>query len=105
VAGYLYGIAAECAIKAMMLAAGIKPLAPTERRVDPFYLHYPQLQSALRDRLQGRVSSPLTKVVNNNAFLENWTTDMRYAAGKDVKKKWVEQWRKQARDTVNSIGT
>jgi hypothetical protein len=27
VAGYLYGIAAECAFKAMMLEAGLRPLA------------------------------------------------------------------------------
>ncbi|HRF13420.1 MAG: hypothetical protein AW09_002790 [Candidatus Accumulibacter phosphatis] len=34
VAGYLYGIAAECALKAMMLEAGMRP--SETRRDDPF---------------------------------------------------------------------
>jgi hypothetical protein len=105
VAGYLYGIAAECAVKAMMLQAGIKPLAATHRREDPFFLHYPQLQSALRDRLRGRVSTPLLQVVNNKEFLDHWTTDMRYAPSKEVKASWVTKWQAQARQTVDSIGT
>src|SRR5271165_4857767 len=36
VAGYLYGIAAECAIKAMMIDAGLRPSAGSPRREDPF---------------------------------------------------------------------
>lgn len=105
VAGYLYGIAAECAVKAMMLEAGIRPLDAVNRREDPFFLHYPQLQSALRDRLKGRVSTPLLHVVNHKAFLDHWNTDMRYAPGKEVKPSWVVKWQAQARLTVDSIGT
>jgi hypothetical protein len=105
VAGYLYGIAAECAIKAMMLQAGISQLSPTKRREDPYYLHYPQLPSALRDRLKGRVSTPLLHIVNNVNFLEKWSTDMRYANGKEIKMAWVVQWGIQAKQAVNLMGT
>ena len=45
VAGYLYGIAAECAIKAMMIDAGYRPLI--DRRNDLFFLHFPELRTAL----------------------------------------------------------
>lgn len=105
VAGYLYGIATECAVKAMMLQAGIKPLPAAQKRDDPFFQHYPQLQSALRDRLKGRVSSPLHQFVNNQEFLQHWNTDMRYAPGKEIKSLWVKKWQVQAHQTVNSIGT
>lgn len=105
VAGYLYGIAAECAVKAMMLQAGIIPLPARQRKDDPFFQHFPQLQSSLRDRLKGRISTPLLQVVNNKTFLEHWTTDMRYAPSREVKASWVKKWQAQTRQTVNSIGT
>jgi hypothetical protein len=105
VAGYLYGIAAECAIKAMMQQAGIAPLGATERRADPYYLHYPQLPSVLRDRLKGRASTPLLQIVNNDSFLAKWSTDMRYANGTEIKTKWVIDWGVQAKQAVNLMGT
>jgi len=105
VAGYLYGVAAECAVKAMMQQAGIQPLSPAERRADPYYLHYPHLASVLRDRLKGRVSMPLLQIVNNDQFMSRWNTDMRYSSGSDIKKKWVSDWGVQAKQAVNLMGT
>jgi len=49
VAGYLFGIAAECALKQMMLASGMRPRREEERRNDPFYAHFESLKSMLRD--------------------------------------------------------
>src|SRR5690349_8669071 len=79
VAGYLYGIAVECAIKAMMLDAGLRPLPPAQRRDDPFFAHFPQLPTMLRDRLAGRVSAPLKHFLDDRRFMANWSTDMRYS--------------------------
>jgi hypothetical protein len=53
VAGYLYGIAAECALKEIMRQSGMRPLAVEERRDDPFYAHFPQLKTLLRDSACG----------------------------------------------------
>ena len=47
VAGYLYGIAAECAFKAMMREAGLRPLAKEKQRNDPFFAHFPELRTML----------------------------------------------------------
>ena len=105
VAGYLYGIAAECAVKAMMLQAGIKELSAAKRRDDPFYMHYPQLKSALLDNLKGRASTPLLQIVGNKAFLDDWSTDMRYAPAKEVKANRVARWRQHATQAVGLIGT
>jgi hypothetical protein len=104
VAGYLYGIAAECAIKAMMVEAGMQTIG-TSRPNDPYYAHFPELRTLLRDGRQMRRSPILLRYINNDAFMNNWSIRMRYSAGKDIKGEWVEAWAKQAQDVVSAIGT
>lgn len=105
VAGYLFGIAAECAVKAMMIEAGLRPRDPADRRDDPFYDHFPRLRTFLRDTLQGRKGTPLINFVGNDAFMNNWSTAMRYSDGKDIAPVWIDNWADQARQAVASIGT
>ena len=105
VAGYLFGIAAECALKAMMIDAGLRPSSPPHRRDDPFFAHFPDLRTLLRDALQGRRGTPLTNYVQNDAFLNNWSTRMRYSHGRDIQDQWIVAWATQARDAVSAIGT
>lgn len=103
VAGYLYGIAAECAIKAMLIDAGFR--RQEERRTDPLYMHYPYLRTALLDRLGGRRVVPLMHFVANPRFLQNWSTEMRYCKGDEIAREWVQRWEDQARQAVASMGT
>lgn len=103
VAGYLYGIAAECAIKAMMLDIGLRPTVA--RRDDPFFLHFPELRTALLNQLQGRLSTPLSHFLTNDSFLSNWAIEMRYCKGDEVLDRWVRSWAAQARNAVASMGT
>ncbi len=105
VAGYLYGIAAECAIKAMMLEAGIHPLNLENRKSDPFFAHFPTLRTMLKDRLQGRKSATLRRKIENDNFFSQWDIEMRYCKGTYIKDSWIETWRQQANDIVNCIGT
>jgi hypothetical protein len=99
VAGYLYGIAAECAIKAMM------ENVPLARRQEAFYAHFPELRTLLRDALQGRVARPLSAFINDDSFLNNWHVSMRYADGQQVLEHWVTAWRDQARRAVSAVGS
>jgi hypothetical protein len=105
VAGYLYGIAAECALKAMMEEAGLRPLGNDRRKEDPFYAHFPELKTQLRDSHLGRAAATLTRFIGNPRFMSQWDTDMRYCKGDEIKPEWVERWRNQARDVVSAIGT
>lgn len=105
VAGYLFGIAAECAIKAMMLDANIRPMDRQARRQDPFFAHFPELRTMLRDMKLGRGARSLLRYVEDASFMNNWSTDMRYAHGRDVQAKWVDAWAEHARQAVASIGT
>ena len=103
VAGYLYGIAAECALKAMMLEAGFRPTA--NRTDDPFYAHFPELRTMLRDQLQGRLRVPLVTFVKNDAFMRNWSTRMRYCNARDIEIGLISNWADNAKQAVASIGT
>ncbi|WP_200331284.1 hypothetical protein [Thiocystis violacea] len=105
VAGYVYGIAAECAVKAMMREAGMQPLTKDKRREDPFYAHFPELKTLLRDLPLGRRGTTLMKFIENPNFMSQWDTDMRYCKGDDINRNWVDRWRNQAKDVVGAIGT
>lgn len=104
VAGYLYGIAAECAIKAMMLDVGMRPDSETSSG-DPFFVHFPKLKTMVRDGLQGRRGTPLLKYIEDDSFLSNWAIRMRYCHGREIDSRWVDQWAKQAKQAVADIGT
>jgi hypothetical protein len=105
VAGYLYGIAAECGIKAMMLDINIRPLPNERRKEDPFFAHFPDLRTMLRSRLEGRLAAPLLPFISSDAFMNNWSTDMRYSHGRDIADAWVAAWSQQARQVISSMGT
>jgi hypothetical protein len=103
VAGYLYGIAAECALKELMRQAGIRPLPPEHRRDDPFYMHFPELKTALRDHVRARSHTALRRYAENSALMAEWDTTMRYGRGPDVLSKPVERWRNQALALVREM--
>ncbi len=102
VAGYLYGIAAECAVKQMM-----KPVFFPQQsdKNAAFFSHFPELRTRLRDALAGRNLKPLSPFINNDSFMNNWEISMRYADAEQIHPTWVDSWAKQARDAVNAMGT
>ena len=103
VAGYLFGVAAECALKELMRKAGIRPLPRECRRDDPFYQHFPELKRTLRDHAQARGHTALFRHARNNALMAEWDTEMRYARGSDVLSKPLDRWRQQALELVQEM--
>lgn len=104
VAGYLFGIAAECAIKQLMSQSGIRPLDPKCRRDDPFFAHFPQLKALLRNKISGRNSQVLLRFIDC-AFMQDWDTDMRYAPSTDIDVRWVERWRVHAKAAIHAMNS
>lgn len=96
VAGYLFGVAAECALKEIMRVSGMRPLPRECRRDDPFFMHFPELKTTLRDRAHGRHQARLVHHARDGALMSEWDTDMRYAPGRDVLAKPLAKWREQA---------
>lgn len=95
VAGYLYGIAAECAVKQLMSDSGMRPLGDSERREDAFYAHFPSLKTMLL-RAHGRRQGELVRLSRDGSFMRQWDTDMRYTGRADIDGKLVEGWKTDA---------
>ncbi len=103
VAGYLFGLSGELAVKAIMRQSGMMPMAPDCRRDDPFYAHFQELKSLLRDTVKGRRSGELKKIAEMSTLFQNWDTDMRYAPTEDIQQAWVEAWKISAHDLVHRM--
>lgn len=103
VAGYSYGLAGELAVKELMRQAGIRELPEKDRKDDPFYAHFPTLKTLLLQQIKGRRSGKLSEICNNNKHFHNWHIAMRYAPTKDIKGKWITNWKTSAETLVGSM--
>lgn len=90
-AGYLYGIAAECAIKALY-----RGMAWTsDGRDGPVYAHFPQLKTKLRDAISGRGAALLMRFIDQR-YMARWAIDVRYSDGRCPDAATLESWRADA---------
>jgi hypothetical protein len=103
VAGYLFGISGELAIKEMMRSSGMKPLSEQERRNDPFYAHFPELKSLLRDNVHGRLAGLLRKYAEDSSLFQYWETNMRYAPTDEIRASWIIKWLASANKLVEEM--
>lgn len=90
-AGYLYGIAAECAIKALFRDF---PWT-TDSHDGPVYAHFPSLKAKLRDAISGRGAGQLARFTDQH-YMEGWAIDIRYSDGTRPDKATLERWRVNA---------
>jgi hypothetical protein len=74
VAGYLYGLCGELAVKSMMQDSGIRPLEEKFRRDDPYYAHFPDLKDRLKDTASGRRAGELRKIAESKSLFQHWHT-------------------------------
>lgn len=89
--GYLYGIAAECAIKALFREISWT----TDSRDGPVYAHFPSLKTKLRDAISGRGAAPLARFTDQG-YMEGWAIDIRYSDGTRPDDATLDRWRQQA---------
>jgi len=102
VAGYLYGIAGELAVKQMMRDSGIKPLPQAERHDDPLFAHFPVLKTLLTTA-KGRRSGELRKLSEDPRLFQNWDITMRYAPTKEINEIWVKAWKASAEELIRKM--
>jgi hypothetical protein len=95
VAAYLFGLAAECALKAMAQKI------PEARRDEVLYAHFPLLRTLLRDVLAGRRAQALRRLVDDDRFMNEWEITIRYARAEDIRGKPVRDWEAQAVNAIN----
>ena len=102
VAGYLFGIAGELAVKEIMRSSGMTPLKAEERRDDPFFVHFPTLKRMLATA-GGRRAGELRKLSEDPRLFQNWDVTMRYAPATEVDRNWVEAWKVSAEDLLKRM--
>lgn len=104
VAGYLFGIAAECAIKHMMRQGGFAAQFPQnkDKKNNPMYAHFPNLKILLRSYIHGRKAQMLLAVIDDR-FMQDWDISMRYTSTRSIPKKRVDRWREQAHTIIRSM--
>lgn len=100
VAGYLFGLAGELAVKCMMLDSGMLPASKEQRSDDPFYKHFPVLKTLLRDQIRGRRAGELRAIAESDTLFQFWDTTMRYAATSEIPEARVAAWRRSANELI-----
>jgi hypothetical protein len=100
VAGYLFGLAGELAVKEIMRDSGV--LRPAERHDDPFFAHFPGLKTML-STAQGRRAGELRAFSEDPRLFQNWDISMRYAPSSEINAKWVETWKTSAERLVERM--
>jgi hypothetical protein len=96
VAGYLFGLAGELALKEIMRQSGMRPRDSTERRNDPFFAHFPNLKSLLRDHAKGIRSGILRRYAENSKLFLHWETSMRYSPTSEIGPSKTHSWKVHA---------
>ncbi len=105
VAGYLFGLAGELAVKKLMGESGMTPLPDAERRDDPFFAHFPGLKRLLSATAKGRRAGDLRTISEDPRLFQNWDVSMRYAPTNEIGANWVETWKVSAERLVERMGT
>ena len=105
VAGYLFGLAGELAVKEMMRESGMSPLPPEQRRDDPYFAHFPYLKDRLKDHVAGRRSGELRRIAESASLFQHWNTDMRYAPTSDILDAWIDAWSASAKSLLEQMDT
>jgi hypothetical protein len=97
-AGYLFGIAAECAIKSILVLAGI-PIGD----VSTYRVHLPKLAVRVKTVGSGRAMRVFTKDPASYRFA-TWSIDNRYSEDGTTTMTQVTNWRADARELLRNAG-
>jgi hypothetical protein len=103
IAAYLFGLAGELALKKMMKDSGMRELDNSRRGDDPFYAHFPNIKTLLRDAAHGRRHGELLRHATDNTLFQSWDTSMRYAPTSDIDSRWTGSWKLQAEKLVRDM--
>ena len=95
-AGYHFGLAAESALKELLLRAGVPP------NHEALWKHFPELRDLAAQAVRGRGSAPLLRLIDAGG-LPDWEIKMRYAKTGSVRTDRLKQWRDKAREALAAL--
>ncbi len=102
VAAYLFGLAAECAVKAIMVNSRIPGHADRE---SAYYAHFPDLRHQLHDVLAGRKNFNELKFATKDDFFADWHISIRYAESGHILGllNRYDRWFENAKTAINAM--
>jgi hypothetical protein len=103
VAGHLFGLCGELALKAIMIDSGMLPLPDDAHRTDPFFAHFPSLKQRLLDQVQGRRAGELRRIAECPRLFQEWDIGMRYAPTIQIPAARVDAWRADAAGLIKDM--
>lgn len=68
-----------------------------------FYLHFPDLKSAILNDARGRGNAQLLRYASDGGLMREWDVKMRYAPEVDVLSKPIDEWAKKARELKKAM--
>jgi hypothetical protein len=104
-ADHLYGVSAECSLKAVMVALGMatKPDGAPEDRGHK--VHMPELWAAFQSFAQGRLASRYLEPLEHHNPFADWQVDQRYWSRSAILKAATDAHRTAALQCRESIET
>lgn len=101
-AGYHYGLAAECALKAVFIMLGERNIT-SEAATDAIYFdHFPALKGKASLFLAGRLSQTLAATLARGSFMAEWHITLRYAKDHCITKDRCEHWERDANEFLTA---
>lgn len=64
------------------------------------WVHFPHLRTALRNIGQGRQFAELRRLIESDAFPNQWDISIRYARKEDINNKPIADWEVHAREAM-----
>lgn len=83
-ADQLYGLAAECALKAVMVGLGMQVTRGGAPRDHAHKVHMPELWMAFQSFAEGRLASRYMEPLSHLNPFEDWKVDQRYWASRAI---------------------
>jgi hypothetical protein len=95
-AGYHFGLCAECAVKHVLIKAGVR------NDEDVIWEHFPRLLKLATIAAQGRVGSTLLRILKPQ-LMQGWDVRMRYSKSGSINEDMAEKWRSQANEILGLL--
>lgn len=83
-ADHLYGLAAECALKAVMVGLGMQVTNKGAPRDHAHKVHMPELWMAFQSFAEGRLASRYLEPLSHRNPFDDWKVDQRYWASSAI---------------------
>lgn len=97
-AGYHFGLAAECAVKHVLVRdCGLRS------HEAPWWQHFPDLRNDGLLHINSRQGAELRKLLEAPAYMQEWNITMRYAENGAIDAVRLQRWQTQANQALGLL--